>query len=224
MDPIRLEVGALVLTSPMTAGTNLLLTLQCAWSFAGLRRGGSARSRLWGRFFLFLAGATLAGVPKHGLATYEDTAAYALLLFAGNLSTGVSTFFAQQAAIEPLRSACPARCVAPLVRVKALAFTLLLLRFRHFLVVLADTALGLGLALSFELAGWRSGRAGSGWLSAGIALAFLPGVAYLLRVPKHPWFGHNDLAHVLMMLSLALMYRGARGTVRDARRVGRPRP
>jgi hypothetical protein len=225
VDPVRFEVGALVLTSPMTAGTNLLLTAQCAWSFARLRRGGTARSRLWGRFFLFLAGATLAGAPKHGLATYDGTSAYAALLLAVNLSTGLSTFFAQRAALEPLASdSCPARCVVPLVRAKLALFVLLLVHVRHFLLVLADTAAGLALALSLELGGWRSGRAGSGWIAAGLALGFLPAVFYVLRVPNEPWFGHVDLAHVLMMPSLALIHRGALGAAGRSGGDGRQRP
>jgi hypothetical protein len=210
MDPIRFEVGALVLTSPMTAGTNLLLSGQCAWSFARLRRGGTPRSRLWGRFFLFLAAATLAGAPKHGLAAYDGTAAYAALLLVVNLSTGASTFFAQRAALELVASdSRRARCFAPLARAKLAALVVLLAHVRHFLLVLLDTAVGLALALGFELGGWRSGKAGSGWISAGLALGFLPAVCYVLRVPNQPWFGHVDLAHVLMMPSLALIHRGA---------------
>jgi hypothetical protein len=217
VEPIRFEVGRLVLTSPMTAGTNLLLAIQCAFCWARLRRASTPRARLWGCFFFFLGAATLAGVPKHALAAYDDTYAYGAVLLAVNACTGIASLFAQLAALSTQRPSCCTRRAQLLVRTKLAVLLGLLSTPRAFLSVLLDSVLSLAFALALELRAWRRGRAGSGRTAVGVVLGALPGLVYVLRVPNEPWFGPIDLAHVLMMGSLAVIYSGAAaGGAREA--------
>jgi len=51
-------------------------------------------------------------------------------------------------------------------------------------------------------------RPGAGAIASGFALSALGGVAYVARVSPAPWLTYIDVAHLLTVASLALIYRG----------------
>ncbi|MGW8266414.1 MAG: DUF6962 family protein [Longimicrobiales bacterium] len=212
---------------PTTSLTNLLLSAEC-WVFYHRLRSGSASVRLpgsraerirpgpdvphpWSGFFLFLGLATLFGAAKHGLPHYLAGSPLALTIFASSLAGGVSTLHAEVATIRARVG--PSRLRGWLERGaygKLALFTVALLMSRSFLVVVADTALGLLPVMLAEGLAFRRGDRGAGWVAGGLALSCATALIYLLEITLHPWFNHNDFAHVLMMASLLMIYRGVR--------------
>jgi hypothetical protein len=49
----------------------------------------------------------------------------------------------------------------------------------------------------------------AGWIAAGILVSFLGAVVQQSGLALHPSFNHNDLYHVIQMVGMALLYRGA---------------
>jgi hypothetical protein len=49
----------------------------------------------------------------------------------------------------------------------------------------------------------------AGWIAAGILVSFLGAVVQQSGLALHPSFNHNDLYHVVQMVGVALLYRGA---------------
>lgn len=211
MDTGSFEVAGLVLRSPVTAGTNLVLGVTCVGFYMRIRRAQDERTRMWRRFFLALAAATLAGVPKHGLGYYSGSTLLGLVTLLSSVSGGVSTYYAQRATlVSGLFTRQGHRGLLWLVRLQLVAFVVQMIGTQTFQVVVVQSGLGLIGVLAAEVAARRRGHVETWWMVAGMATALLPGLAYIARWPSSPWFNHNDFAHVLLAVSLTLIFFGAR--------------
>lgn len=218
---------------PTTSLTNLLLTAEC-WVFYHRLRSGSASARPpgswtervqrgpdgphpWSGFFFFLGLATLFGAAKHGFPHYLAGFPLTVTIFASSLAGGVSTLHAELATIRARVD--PGRLRGWLERGaygKLALFTVALSMSRSFLVVVTDTALGLLPVMLAEGLAFRRGDRGAGWVAGGLALSCATALIYLLGIALHPWFNHNDFAHVLMMASLLMIYRGVKPRVQPS--------
>lgn len=210
MDARSFELAGVVWQSPVTAGTNLVLSGMCFGFYARLCRALDRRTVMWRRFLLALGVATLAGVPKHALKDYAAASGLSAVVLLSCMSVGIATYYAQRATLESGLFGRDPRGLLALVRLQLVAFIPLMLYRRLFSVALLQMGLGLGGVLFVEVAAYLRGHVARAWTLAGIAVAILPGWVYLLRWPSSVWFDHNDLAHVLMAASLVLVYRGAR--------------
>lgn len=56
----------------------------------------------------------------------------------------------------------------------------------------------------------ESKERGNELLILGLLISFVPIIIHSLHVSIHEWFNHKDLAHVFMILSLIVIYRGLR--------------
>ncbi|MBL7903075.1 MAG: hypothetical protein JNK73_13850 [Bacteroidia bacterium] len=50
---------------------------------------------------------------------------------------------------------------------------------------------------------------GSKYIVSGILVAFLSIITHSLRINLHEWFNYKDISHVIMIVSLYLIYKGA---------------
>jgi hypothetical protein len=194
-----LHLGMLNIRAPVSAGTNLLLAVQCLFSWHVLKDGRAEASRTWTLFFLGMSVTTLFGAAKHGAqhAISEDT--YLAVLWVTGVGSAIATFFAQRAAFGGW---------LPHVQLAAFLVAGLLLG-PDMIVVVVNTVVGLGLVMVVEaVRGWR-GRPGSLAIAGAIAISTGTVGIYLAELSVGPWLNHIDLAHVSMGVSLWLMLRGA---------------
>lgn len=56
---------------------------------------------------------------------------------------------------------------------------------------------------------------GSKWIVGGILAAFLPIIVHSLKVSVGEWLNHKDIAHVLMIISLMIIYTGVSVNARE---------
>lgn len=56
----------------------------------------------------------------------------------------------------------------------------------------------------------RTNEPGSSIVVLGIFISFLPILVHSLKFSLHEWFNYKDIAHVIMILSLAVIYKGVR--------------
>lgn len=210
-----IEIGGLQIGAPVTAFTNLLLGVQCAVYWRRLRAGVQkhadvGRARGWSLFFLAMAVATLAGVPKHGLEHVLATDVYAWVLWASSLGSAVSVYYAQCATVSSCADSEWGPRLVGLCRIEAAAFVgaSLFLGPEMWLVVV-NTALGLVPVIAAEVHAWRRGSSGAGWIVTGLGISLLTGAVYVTGVSLGRWFNHVDIAHVLMGVSFFLIGSGA---------------
>ena len=218
METTWIEIGGFVIRAPVTAGTNLALAVQCALYFRSLRVGAGVRSRLWGGFFAMMAIATMVGVLKHGFQHELSETGLLLALWVSNLTSGISTYYAQSAtavahAPEHLRHR-----FERLLQIQLCVFLAgNVVLGPEILLLVVNTAAGLLPVIGVETLALRRGHPGSSWIAGGLSLSILTAAVYVGRLSIGPWLNHIDIAHLLMGLSFWLIVRGCRLCVITAR-------
>ena len=211
MTSTSIEIGGLVVHAPVSAGTNLVLAVQCLFYRRRLRDETEARPRMWGAFFAMMAVATLAGVLKHGLRPELTEGAFLGILWISNVAGGLSTWFAQLATI---RSRAGGHAVRPLSRLVDAQLAIFLAANAwigpEMLLLVADTAIGLLPVIVVEARAWLGGRSEAGWVAAGLSVSIGTAGVYVTKLSVGPWLNHVDLAHLLLGVSFALIVHGAR--------------
>lgn len=212
METPWIEIGGVVVRAPVTAGTNLLLAVQCGVYFAQRRATPSPRARWWGGFFAMMALATLAGVVKHGARHMLSTQALTTTLAVSNLASGVATYLAQEATVASHAPAGLRARVRLVIDVQLALFVAVNVIFGpDILFLIANTAVGLLPVIVVEARG-RDSVEGGGLVAAGLALSLLTGLVYLGELSLGPWLNHIDIAHLVMGSSFYLIHRGLRRT------------
>jgi hypothetical protein len=185
-------------------------------------RARDGRAGSWSGFFFFTGIATLLGAAKHGIPHYLAPVPLDLTVLASGFGSGIGVFYAEVATLQahfgpgPLRRWLRRGALAQLA-----VFALVLALNRSFIVVTVNTALGLVPVMVAEYLAFRRGNRRAGWVAGGLAFSSVTALVYLLKLSVHPWFDHNDLAHVMMMASLLLIYRGVRVPREAHARMGR---
>ena len=208
METTWIEIGGLSIRSPVTAGTNLLLSLQCLAYFARRRRASSGRVRGWGAFFALMALATLAGVFKHGARHLMTEDVLILVLGVSNVASAVAVHLAQEATITSHAPQGRRKAIRLLADVQLAAFLAVNLVFGPEIVFLVvNTAVGLVPVIAVE-ASRREEVRGGGLVASGLAVSLLTGLVYGAGLSLGPWLNHVDLAHLLMGMSFFAVHRG----------------
>ena len=211
MESMWIEIGGLAIRAPVTAGTNLLLAVQCTLYSRRLRAGPGARSRLWSGFFLMMAIATLAGVFKHGFQHELSEPGLLLVLWVSNLGGGVSTYFAQRASLVFHAPEHLERRFDQLIKAQLLLFLAWnVVLGPRLIFLLVNTAVGLLPVIGVEARAFQRGHRGSGWIAGGFSVSIITGAVYAAGLSVGSWLNHVDIAHLLMGSSFWLMVRGCR--------------
>jgi len=211
METTSIGIGPLVVHAPVSAGTNLLLAVQCYLYHRRLRDHSEERTRLWAAFFAAMAVATLAGVFKHGLRHELTDGAFLGILWISSVAGGVSTWLAQRATIRSHAQGRPGERLGRLVTVQlALFLCANVVIGPEMLLLVADTALGLLPVIAVEARASLHGRREGGWVAAGLSVSIGTAAVYVTKLSAGPWLNHIDIAHLLLGMSFALIARGAR--------------
>ncbi len=178
-----------------------------------LARGGRKATtiRLWSAAFVAAAVAAALGGTFHGLGAKVD-APLGLVLWKGTVySVGLASFFmlcaTATAALRP-----PAwNVVIAGALIKFMGYAWWMATHNSYRYVVFDYASSLLAVLLLQawtgLVLWQNG---SGWVSAGVLLAFAGAGIQRIGWSGYAGFNNNDLYHLVQIASLYLFYRGAR--------------
>lgn len=208
METTWIEIGGVSIRSPVTAGTNFLLAVQCLVYFVVRRSRRSPRARGWGGFFALMSLATFAGVLKHGARHLLSELALITVLAVSNVASGAATYLAQEATIAahaPQRLQARLRLLVDVQLALFLAVNVIFGPEILFLIV--NTAVGLLPIIAVE-ARRHDVIEGGGLVAGGLALSLLTGLVYLVELSAGPWMNHIDIAHVVMGVSFLTIHRG----------------
>ncbi len=214
METTWIEIGGFMIRAPVTAGTNLVLAVQCVLYFHSLRAGPGARSRLWGGFFSMMAIATLAGVLKHGFQHQLSETGLLLVLWVSSVTSGIATYYAQCATSVTHAPEHLKRRFDRLFQIQFFVFLAGNIAWGpEMLLLVVNMAAGLLPVMGVEAMALRRGYPGSGWVVGGLSLSILTGAVYLAGLSIGPWLNHIDIAHLLMGVSFWLIVRACHPSV-----------
>jgi hypothetical protein len=180
---------------PTTAITDFMMAALALG--LGIRLSGA-----WRWAFVFTSIAALTGGIYHSTPSY---AVWKITLYSVGIATCFMIFAASRDA--PAGLGKPLRVFAV---VELALYAIWMATHDDFIFVIADYGAGmLCVALVYLLALRKTPRR-SKLILGSIAIAVVGAVVQASGFTLHPrWFNHNDLYHVIQMLSLYLLYRGA---------------
>jgi Family of unknown function (DUF6962) len=176
---------------PMTMATDYVMAGLAIWFGARLWR--LQRGRAWPLAFLFTAIGSLTGGTYHAIGGewLWKVTVYAI---------GLASFFLLVATRVPVIVAL----------LKFLVYATWMITHDGFEFVIADYGLTLLIVAIVQSVAWFRSRAPSApWIVGSVAVSVVAAIAQQSG-DLHPQFNHNDLYHVIQMVALWLLYRGAR--------------
>ncbi len=197
------------LFEPMVLLTNGIFFLLTLYYFIRLRNNPPYLQYM--RLFLFLLGvSTLFGAVDHTVHYQLGTSFFNIVLFLMNAFSLVAMYYCFLG---------PYTYLHPDVKLKKSYNTFILFWIGLVLILSAwiqnfvIIKVHAGIVLLYSLVvHWRMYKQfrheGSKWIVIGIFAAFLPILVHSLKLCPGEWFNHKDLAHVLMIASLIIIYKG----------------
>jgi hypothetical protein len=201
------------ITEPMTMITDYAMgALACVLAMRLLgdpAAGSQVSGQLWSAAFVMMSAGAFVGGTCHGFSQWMPGAAGRAMWKATLLATGLgSALLLAAAAVAATTGAVRSALVATVV-VKLLAYVWTIATRDRFTLVIADYGTAM---LAILLAAWFARPTGltpaAWWITAGVAVAAVAGAIQWARLAPHPRFNHNDLFHVVQMVSIYLLYRG----------------
>ena len=186
------------MNEPMTVLTDYLLGGVSAYAAIALVRNPQASRRLWALAFAALAAAAFLGGTWHGFVHSE------LLWKATTLSAGLASFGMVAGSAYAVFQGVPRNAVLTAALAKLVVYCAWMLGQDAFIYVVIDTGIAFLVVAALHLWKWN------GPILAGVAVSIAGAMVQASGFRLHEHFNHNDLYHVIQMVALVLLYRGAK--------------
>jgi hypothetical protein len=183
---------------PMTVLTDYLLGGVSAYAAVALVRNAQPSRRLWALAFAALAAAAFLGGTWHGFLQSG------LLWKATTLSAGLASFGMVAGSSYAAFRGTTRNALVTAALAKLVVYSAWMLGHDAFLYVIIDTGIAFLIVAAIHLWKWN------GPILAGVAVSIAGALVQASGFRLHEHFNHNDLYHVIQIVALALLYRGAK--------------
>lgn len=121
---------------------------------------------------------------------------------------GLGIYYAQRATIVSVLKESSSKKMWKLsYSIQLFLFLAALFIIQKYLVSVIENAIGL---IPIMILHYKYKRSYAKTIANGIAISFATAIIYISRLSLHDYFNYNDLAHVFIMISLSVMYKGIR--------------
>jgi hypothetical protein len=205
-----ITVKGFILFEPMVILTNLIMFAMALYYFRQLWSYNHRYSRQKALFILMIGISGIFGSIAHAVHFQLGDTFFNTVLFLMNSLSLLSILFCFSAAYYYLsKEKGGKKWVNTFVWLWVIA--LLIITFLQNEFVLVKIHAGIVLVFSLIVYSLYDTRKdpGSKYIVSGILVAFLSIVTHSLRINLHEWFNYKDISHVIMIVSLYLIYKGA---------------
>ncbi|MBP8155480.1 MAG: hypothetical protein KAX81_00535 [Leadbetterella sp.] len=199
-----------LLSEPMTSLTDLLLSISCFYFFFGLQKFNEASigQQHWQKFFLFLGVSTLLGALAHAIFERQNNLFYNSVWLIMQVSAGISIFYAQAAAFGQLSHQRTRQVMVTLSIIQFVIFIPSVFYFFDFRVVAFNSLLAMTQMIVVFFPSKIENWVYKTYISFGFFISFLTIYVHSQKLSFAKWFNHNDISHVIMYVSILLIFRG----------------
>lgn len=206
----EIEVGGIIIRDPVTAITNLGIFAAGLFCFLQLRKQElDFPNKNWIYFFLLVGNSSLVGVIVHGLSFYTSPETHFKIWWAMGVIQGAGITLAQfgwaSNVLKKIRFYVIAFCALQFG-----VFATLLYIYGTFTIAKIHIGLGLVPIMLYYIYKGVRGFKAEILVATGIGISALTALVHTLKISLGPWFNYNDISHVLIILSLIVMYRGVK--------------
>lgn len=199
------------MAEPMTALSDWIMGAIALGCAAVLRADPPQRSVMrWRMGFVATGVGSIAGGVYHALSLTASQTLLDVIWKLSTLSVGVASFFMLLATAASHLGGRGARLLTALAALQLALYAFWMLGHDDFLWVIIDFGSAMLCVAVLQAATCRLAPVASRWILMGIGVAAAGAAVQALGVRPHPKFNHNDLFHVIQMVSLVFLFRGAR--------------
>jgi hypothetical protein len=205
-----IHLGDIVLHQPVTAITDFIVTALCFYFYNLLKLDDKSEKSVyyWRWFYLTLGISTFFGGCSHGFFTNHTDSGYQFFWLTMQLFNGFAVYAAQHATLTSALQHSKNKNLWNYISViQLILFVSSVFIFRNFIVVTIDIALGLIPVMVIHFKDEQL-NASSKWIAYGILVSFLTAVVHLSKFSLDVYFNYLDIAHVLIMINLSIMFVG----------------
>jgi hypothetical protein len=205
-----INIGGLVIHEPVTAITDYIITILGLYFYFRLNKKNTGLvTRNWSRFFGLLGLSTFLGGSSHAFFAIHEGSSYKTVWLSMQIVNGFSLYFAQQATLHSiLADSKHASKWKTAYLIQLIAFIILVLLFQKYLVTIIENAVGFIPLMILHLKQKEGYYKKIGY---GVLISFITAIVHATKFSLDEYFNYNDIAHIFIMISLYVMYLGARG-------------
>lgn len=207
----NIDLMGLFIYEPVTAITDFFITILCIWVALNLKkiRTSCKSVGMWMLFFILMGLSAFFGGNSHAFSSYLQGTPFKVVWLTMHLMSGLALYFAQTATMEgELKDSSKYKLLKVLWKVQLAVFFILTILFQNFITVKLNIAVGMIFILLINLKTFYNGEKANGFIAAGILVSFLTAAVHTTKISFSQWFNYNDISHVLIMISLYLMFTG----------------
>ncbi len=203
----------MIISEPMTMLTDYALAGVTGWlGWLQFQAREAQTARLyWAASFAALAIGAALGGTYHGFASMLPGDALSFLWKATILAVGMGTFAMVGGSAFGTTTGTLRRLIVVVAVAKLIVYSSWIAAADDFIYVILDS--GIAMAIVGALHAWsvlRSADRASIWMLVAVAVSALAAGLQASGYGLGPYFGHNDLYHVIQMVAMWVFYRGAR--------------
>lgn len=205
-------LGNVAIHEPVGVFTDFIITVLCFYFYLTLNRTpkNSKSINNWKYFFLFVGVASLVGGCAHGFFAIHQGFGYKSFWLTMQALNVCSVYCAQQATLNSaLQSSTKKKFWDLSYRLQLILFLTAVFIFHNFLVVIIDSALGLFPIMIVHFIDAKRNN-NNLWIAFGIVVLCITAVVHATKLSFHTYFNHLDLAHVLIIINLSLIFVGVK--------------
>jgi hypothetical protein len=198
---------------PMAILTNSVITIYGIFAYLRTLSYHHKISRDWALFFLLMGVSCLLGSVSHGVHEQLGETFLRVSWFGMNALSLICIYFFYRAAFtysNLMKGNDSQRLMNYLVVAWIAALLIITFFLNDFLLIKIHAGIVLAYSLIVHSITYRNKRAGSGYIVAGIIVAFLSIIVHSLKFSFGEWFNYKDISHVIMLTSLVLLYQGVK--------------
>lgn len=208
MTDTTITIAGIPVHEPMTVFTDFIISTIAVLFYFKLKKINALAVYYWRFFFLFFGISTFVGAFSHAFFLIHDGWMYKSFWLPMQLINGMAVYFAQQATlVSVLKTSSSKKTWEKIYKFQLIAFMIAVPLFQNFLVTVIENAFGL---IPVMIMHYRYKKHYAKTLANGIAISFLTAIIHLSKFSLHAYFNYNDIAHVFIMISLWVMYKGVK--------------
>lgn len=200
-------IGNFAIHEPVTVFTDLIIGILCFIFYKKLNSNNHSIKN-WRLFFLFMGLSSLIGGASHAFFAIHEGWQYKTLWLGMQVLNGIGVFFAQQATLTSiLKKAKSHNFWKYAYIIQFCVFIIVLFIVQKFFVTVIENVLGLLPIIIIHFEAYRK-EAYYKWIGYGISISFIAGTVHATKSSIHAYMNYNDIAHIIIMISLSVIFWG----------------
>ncbi|HET8962777.1 MAG TPA: hypothetical protein VFM99_02690 [Chitinophagales bacterium] len=206
-----ISLGNLTINEPITSLTDIFLSVIAFILFSKVKKKCAKGFffNSWALFFLFMGISTSIGTFAHGFNDVWGSTIHNVLWMLMNMSVSMAVFFSMQATITFMGANNFWNRFFLIANIIILiGFIISTLAWNNFEILKIHTGIGVAVIFITHVFALIKKHYGSGWIVVAFSLSLLTLLIHSYQISFSEWFNFKDISHVLMMMSLILIYIG----------------